>query len=111
MPPDDGFFAGHERWSLLEHYEAIAAASRRMLEAARTDDWSSVEREEERCSALIDALARARAAGLRPADRRARVAVLRRILADDAEIRDIAEPWLKELDALLAPHRAAGPHA
>jgi flagellar protein FliT len=111
MPPDDGFFAGHERGSLLEHYEAIAAASRRMLEAARVDDWTAVEREEDLCRRLIGGLARARAAGVRPAERRARVALLRRILADDAQIRDIAEPWLKELDALLAPHRAAGPRA
>jgi flagellar protein FliT len=109
MPPDDGFFAGQARWSLLEHYEAIAAASRRMLEAARADDWDEVAREEDRCRTLIGGLQRARASGALPrGDRRVRLALLRAILADDAEIREIAEPWLRQLDALLTA-RTAGP--
>lgn len=110
MPPDDGYFAGHARWSLIEHYEAIAAASRQMLEAARADDWDEVARQEARCRTLIGGLKRATASGaLARADRRQRLALLRTILADDAEIREIAEPWLKEIEALLQARPVATP--
>ena len=34
---------------MIEHYEAIAVASRRMLDAARVEDWDAVGREEDRC--------------------------------------------------------------
>jgi hypothetical protein len=37
----------------------------------------------------------------------AAVRLLGAILADDAEIRDLSEPWLKQLEALLGG-RAAG---
>jgi flagellar protein FliT len=104
MPPDHGMGANTERWSLIEHYEAIAAASRRMLDAARRGDWDQVGREEDRCRTLISGLKRADAAGYASIGRRQRLAVLRTVLADDAEIRELSEPWLKQLEALLGGH-------
>lgn len=108
MSPDEGSRAVTERWSMIEHYEAIAASSRRMLEAARAGDWDSVGREEDRCRGLISALKRTHpevpsAAGIR----RQRLALLRAMLADDAEIRELSEPWLRRLEALLSG-RSAG---
>jgi flagellar protein FliT len=103
MPPDDGQRANTERCSLIEHYEAIAGASRRMLEAARHEDWDGVGREEETCRRLIARLKQAH--GRVAAERRQRLALLRMILADDAEIRELSEPWLKQLEALLTGGR------
>lgn len=110
MSPEHACESGIEGSPLIKHYEAIAAASRRMLEAARNDDWDKVEREEERCRMLIGTLRRVlpeRSAP--PVDRRQRLALLRTILSDDAEIRELSEPWLKQLEALLgrSPNRGA----
>jgi flagellar protein FliT len=107
MPPDDGQVANTERWSMIPHYEAIAGASRRMLEAARADDWDAVTREEARCRELITVLKGAQRSGdaTDPAVlalRRQRLTLLRAVLADDAEIRELSEPWLKQLEALLS---------
>lgn len=102
MPPDDGLNVNTERCSMIQHYEAIAASSRRMLEAARLDDWEQVSREEDRCRMLISGLKLAGVTGASPIGRRQRLALLRTMLADDAEIREISEPWLKQLDALLS---------
>lgn len=113
MSPDDGSRASTERWSMIQHYEAIAAASRRMLEAARAGNWEAVGQEEDHCRRLISTLKRSQpelpATG--PA-RRERLALLRAMLADDAEVRDLSEPWLRQLEALLAG-RSTGtrPHA
>ena len=106
MPPDDGRGTAIARSQLLDHYEAIARASQRMLEAAKVSDWDEVTRQEERCRTLVAALkAASLEAPLRPADNRRRMALLRRILADDAEIRGRSDPWLKQLERLISsPH-------
>jgi hypothetical protein len=103
MVPDDGHLLQHTGdASLIRHYEAIAAESRAMLAAARAADWNAVERCEHRCLSLIAGL-RAAFDGtpLTRAEQRQRVALLRAILVDDAEISARAEPWLAQLDALL----------
>jgi flagellar protein FliT len=109
MPPDDGHAANTERWSMIQHYEAIAAASRRMLEAARADDWDEVGREESHCRELISRLRSVHPDEHLVAIRRQRLLLLRAILADDAEIRELSEPWLKQLEALLAGRSGRGP--
>jgi flagellar protein FliT len=102
MSPDDGCSPSADRGSMIEHYKAIAASSRRMLDAARRDDWDQVSREEDRCRGLISGLKQAGAVGEIPVGRRQRLVLLRAMLADDAEIRDLSEPWLKQLEALLS---------
>jgi flagellar protein FliT len=107
MPPDDARGRPGARSQQIEHYEAIARASQSMLEAARSSDWDEVGRLEEHCRALIDALNEAsQTAALRPTDNRRRMELLQRILADDAEIRDRSDPWLKQLEHLLSSRPA-----
>ena len=106
-PPEDGVFfsegsARREAPRLIHRYEAIALASRCMLTAARRGDWDEVARLEDRCRELIEQLKAA--AGFEPLDadaQRLRVRLLCGILADDAEIRARAEPWLAQLDQLI----------
>jgi len=95
------------RSQLLDHYEQIAQASQSMLDAARNSDWDEVERQEERCKALVASLKAASAASplLRPQDNRRRMELLRRMLAADAEIRGRSEPWLRQLERLISPPR------
>lgn len=102
--PDDGLLASTAPLRLIERYELIAQASHEMLAAARHEDWESVARLEDACSALIDELRRiAPKEQLDRIEQRRRVALLREILADDAQIRARAEPWLQALEHLLRP--------
>ena len=101
MPPMDGQRSTSERWSIIEHYEAIAGASRHMLEAARAGRWDDVAVEEDLCRALIAGLKRAGVDGGTPPRHGQRLSLLRAMLADDAEIRELSEPWLQQLEALL----------
>lgn len=94
---------------LLQRYEALAQVSRRMLEAAREDDWMQVARLETRCGELIDDLRAAmRLETLSAEEQRQRIAYLRHMLADDAEIRARAEPWLTQLEKLVPRHAVTG---
>lgn len=91
-----------ERCSTMEHYEAIAGASQRMLKAARAGHWDELAHEEDRCRELISGLRRAHESARTLAERHRRLELLRSILADDAQIRELSEPWLWQLEGVLA---------
>ncbi len=89
--------------SLLNYYEAIEKASSDMLEAARTGNWDHVVKLEGACALLISQLKHAaarQALGAEEAQLKSRI--MQRILVNDAEIRQLAEPWLEDLDNLMA---------
>lgn len=87
---------------LLSCYEDIAAASGRMLEAARTADWECLVRAETECTSLISKARDLRAAGdCSAAGEARRLSALRKVMADDAEIRALMQPWLATLDRVL----------
>jgi flagellar protein FliT len=89
--------------TLLSYYEAIERASADMLAAARAGDWDRVVKLEGACAVLISQLKHA-AAGERlgPEESQLKTRIMQRILVNDAEIRNLAEPWLEDLDRLMA---------
>jgi flagellar protein FliT len=88
---------------LLNYYEAIEKASADMLEAARTGNWDHVIKLEGACVLLISQLKNAAKGGqLSPEESQLKSRIMQRILVNDAEIRNLAEPWLDELDSTLA---------
>lgn len=88
--------------TLLEYYKAIENASQKMLEAAQTENWDQVVRLESTCAVLIAQLrGKARTLQLAPEERTEKVRIMQRILRTDAEIRNLAEPWLNDLALLM----------
>ena len=88
---------------LLQYYEAIEQASEQMLEAARTGDWDQVVKLEGACALLISQLKNAAASQeLGREERQLKGRIMQRILVNDAEVRVLAEPWLEDLDRLMA---------
>jgi flagellar protein FliT len=88
---------------LLSYYEAIEQASCDMLAAAKSGDWDAVVKLEGACVLLISQLKHA--ARQTPLDNnaaRTKARIMQRILVNDAEIRHLAEPWLQDLDNLMA---------
>jgi flagellar protein FliT len=91
------------RASLLNYYEAIEQASQDMLKAAREGDWDRVVKLEGACALLISHLKHAAAKkALAPDEAQLKSRIMQRILINDAEIRQLAEPWLDDLDKMLA---------
>jgi flagellar protein FliT len=98
---------------LLSYYEAIERASADMLHAARAGNWDEVVKLEGACVLLISQLKHAaqdHPSDSRHADQPGEVAkvksrIMQRILVNDAEIRQLAEPWLQDLDATLSGRR------
>ena len=88
---------------VLNYYEAIEKASQDMLDAARSGNWDHVVKLEGACALLISQLKHAAAQqSLGPEEAQLKSRIMQRILVNDAEIRQLAEPWLEDLDNVLA---------
>lgn len=91
---------------LLSYYEAIEQASSDMLAAAKAGNWDQVVKLEGACVLLISQLKHAaRQTTLDTEASRTKARIMQRILVNDAEIRHLAEPWLQDLDEMLAGNR------
>jgi flagellar protein FliT len=96
--------------TLLHYYESLASSSREMVYAAREGDWNEVFRIEEICSYLITELNTVKEwESLSEMEEKRKRALLRAILADDAEIRNLQEPWLSRLSGWLGLPPTASP--
>jgi flagellar protein FliT len=88
---------------LLSFYKAIEQASADMLAAARTGDWDQVVKLEGACVLLISQLKEAaQGRHLGPEESKAKSRILQRILLNEGEIRNLVEPWLPEVDRIIA---------
>lgn len=101
MPTPDQRTIHDAATNMLSHYQTIAGASQRMLTAARDADWDTVTALEAHCTTLIDQLKRTAATPLSSIDEQRKAVIIRGLLADDAEIRNLAQPRLAELQSLI----------
>jgi flagellar protein FliT len=76
-----------------------------MADAARAGDWEKLTGLEERCSALVSQLKSALPAKLDRETQLQKAELIRKILADDAEIRAHTEPWMTNLRKFLGDAR------
>lgn len=91
---------------LIDYYKAIEDSSRKMLDAAKSEDWEQVVRFEGACAVLIEQLrARGSSEQLLPEQRTEKTRIMQRILHNDAQIRYLAEPWLMHCEQQLDGQR------
>lgn len=91
---------------LLDTYDRLSQTTGYMLRAAQTGDWERLVDLEKDCSGLIARLTALESEDPLPDALRIRKAsLIRKVLADDAAIRDITEPWVKRLEATLGSNR------
>ena len=87
---------------LLVLRAAIEQASADMLNAARAGDWNQVVKLEGACVLLISQLKQAaREVPLGQDEAKLKSRIMQRILVNDAEVRNLAEPWLPDLHRLM----------
>lgn len=91
---------------MIKTYEGILAVTGQMLEAARSGDWDRLVEREAECRKLVERLMTAKVeAELEPAARKRKVEIIGKVIADDAEIRNLTEPWLARLQHLVTSTR------
>ena len=88
--------------SLMSYYEAIEKASADMLDAARAGNLDHVIKLEGACVLLISQLKNAAQRNALSSDEsQLKSRIMKRVLVNDAEIRNLAEPWLDDLDMMI----------
>jgi flagellar protein FliT len=87
---------------IVSVYEAMAGISDQMLLAANANDWDRVVQLEQQCNACVRQL---KAGGdsqpLAAPERVRKVNAIRKMLASDRQIRDLTQPWMAKLSALM----------
>lgn len=84
---------------VLSMYENIAGLSNQMAAAARLGDWDGLSKLEGQCASA----ARATATGvpaLNGAPRLRKIDLLKQILANDRDIRDMTDPWMNQVPGM-----------
>ena len=94
----------HEQ--ILDIYGSISSKTGEMLEAAKSSDWDRLVALEQDCRTLIERLKRNdNGPGPNAVFVQQKVAFIRKVLADDAQIRRYTEPWMNQLEAYLGSAR------
>ncbi|MBB3211008.1 flagellar protein FliT [Herbaspirillum sp. Sphag1AN] len=87
---------------VISLYESVADLTDQMLAAAREEDWNLLSKLEADCAHVVGVLKETEGAVTLTDDRRERkVKILKKILADDRDIRNLTDPGLKKLAALI----------
>ena len=95
-----------ETGQLLDTYDQLSNTTAHMLSAAQAGDWERLVSLENDCSNLVARLSRLENDDPLPEGLRVRkAAMIRKVLADDAAIRDITQPWLAQLGTMLGANR------
>ena len=83
-------------------YETVAVITDQMLTAAKRGDWDQVAVLESRCASHVAVLREGEPPARLTGEIRVRkVQIIKQILADDRQIRDIAEPWMAKLSQMI----------
>jgi len=91
---------------VIENYEVLSSLTAQMREAAVKNEWDHLVELEKQCSQRVASMKALDASTpLDESTRLRKVALIRKILADDAEIRNRAEPWMAQLQRIMQSTR------
>lgn len=83
-------------------YEAMVGITDQMLAAATANDWDRLATLELQCAACVRQLkANGDGQPLAGQERVRKVDAIRRMLAADRQIRDLTQPWMARLSAMI----------
>lgn len=91
---------------VIEKYESLANITGKMREAAAQGDWDLLSELEAQSSAKVAEMKVLDLAPINEATRLRKVALIKKILADDAAIRSQAEPWMAQLQRIMGNARS-----
>jgi flagellar protein FliT len=91
---------------VIANYESLSSITDEMREAAIHGDWNHLIALERKCSHHVSIMKTVDAsAKLDEQSRLRKIQLIKKILADDAEIRNRTETWMKQLQQILYSNR------
>jgi len=86
---------------VIQNYEYLSSLTEQMRVAALQGEWDQLVELEKQCRARVAIMKVQDAAALDEATRLRKAELIRKILADDAEIRSLTEPWMAQLQRIM----------
>lgn len=86
----------------IENYELLSSMMSQMRAAAAQGEWDHLVELEGQCSKHVEVMkAQDTTTRLDESSRLRKAALIRKILADDADIRNHVEPWMAQLQRII----------
>ncbi len=91
---------------VINNYESLSAITSRMRDAAEHGEWDALVDLEQQCSRHVATMKPMDAAtALDETARQRKIQLIKKILADDAEIRNRTEAWMGQLQRIMQSNR------
>jgi flagellar protein FliT len=91
---------------ILEDYERLSGITGQMREAAVGGEWDRLIALEQDCKRKVEEIKPRDVVPSNPAERARKLALLKKILADDAAIRNRTETWMEQLQRIMQSNRS-----
>jgi flagellar protein FliT len=91
---------------LLEDYQRLAGITAEMRSAAIAGEWDRLVSLEQECKRKVGEIIPRDAVPASANERAQKLALLKKILADDAEIRSRTEGWMEQLQRIMQSGRS-----
>lgn len=86
---------------VLEDYRQLSGITAQMREAAAEGEWDRLVELEQSCRRKVEELKPRDGVPADPDERRQKVALIKQMLADDADIRSRTEVWMQQLQRIM----------
>lgn len=91
---------------VITNYESLSALTGRMRDAAMQGNWDVLVSLEQQCSQQVAAMKSLDSGtALDESSRQRKIQLIKKILADDAEIRNRTESWMGQLQRIMQSNR------
>lgn len=92
--------------SVIDNYQHLSDITAQMRAAAVQGEWDQLAELELQCSQYVESMKQQDLAPIDESVRLKKVALIKKILADDAEIRAQTEPWMAQLQRIIQSSRS-----
>lgn len=91
---------------LLEEYQRLSGITGQMRDAAVGGEWDRLISLEQECKRKVEEIKPRDVVPSNPEERAQKIALLKKILADDADIRSRTESWMEQLQRIMQSNRS-----
>lgn len=91
---------------LLEDYQRLSGLTGQMRDASIQGEWDRLVNLEQECKRKVEEIKPRDSVPASPEERALKLALIKKILADDAEIRNRTEGWMAQLQGIMQSARS-----
>jgi flagellar protein FliT len=91
---------------VIEDYQSLSGITGQMREAAAQGEWDKLIALELECRRKVEELKPRDVVPSDPSERQQKIALIKKMLADDAEIRSRTESWMEQLQRIMQGNRS-----